>query len=124
MATFVLLSTVEELLFPPGVDEDPTFRIWVFTKRNPLEVDAAFLNTGYNYLHSPVRPIYYLQAFCQPPRRTSAIRALLPLRLRDGRLQSCEHVHQLRELLPHAPLYPPAKVRGSAAGGPGAPANG
>ena len=61
LATFILPPIVEELLYPPGVDEDATLRIWAYSgRRSPWETARAFLNAGYNYRHSEKNPMYYM----------------------------------------------------------------
>jgi hypothetical protein len=43
------------------VDEDPTLRIWAYSgRRSPWETACAFLNAGYDNLHSGAHPMYYL----------------------------------------------------------------
>ena len=66
MATFVLPPTIDEPLYMPIVDEYTTLRIWAFsTRRSPLATVCAFLNAGYNYLHSEAHPMYYIQYMVQ-----------------------------------------------------------
>jgi hypothetical protein len=62
MEIFNLPPTVEELLSPPRVDEDPTLRIWAYSwRRSPWDLAHTFLNTGYDNCHSGAHPMYYLQ---------------------------------------------------------------
>jgi hypothetical protein len=49
MASFVLPPTVEELLYPLGVDEDDTLCIWAsFSRRSAWLTVRAFFDMGYN----------------------------------------------------------------------------
>jgi hypothetical protein len=62
MESFILPPTIEELLSPPGVDEDPTLRIWAYSgRRSPWETAHTFLNFGYDNRHLGPHPMYYLQ---------------------------------------------------------------
>ena len=50
MATFQLPPTSDELLYPPGVDNDDTLRIWAFSpRRSEWQVTCAFLDAGYGH---------------------------------------------------------------------------
>jgi hypothetical protein len=61
MASFILPPAVKELLYLPGVDEDPTLRIWAYSGwRSPWETVCSFLKTVYDNRHSGAHPMYYL----------------------------------------------------------------
>ena len=62
MASFVLPPTIDEVLYPPQVDDDITLCIWAFSgRRTAWDAARAFLNTGYMYLHSEANPKYFMQ---------------------------------------------------------------
>jgi hypothetical protein len=89
MASFILPPTIEELLSPLGVDEDPTLCIWAYSgRRSPWEMVCAFLNADYNNCHLGAHPIYYLQRVAY---RAIVMRYVNPLdaRLLYGRCYHC-----------------------------------
>jgi hypothetical protein len=90
MASFILPPTVNEPLYPPGVDEDTSLRIWAFsTRRSPFVTACAFLNVGYNYRHSEAHPMYYIQCVAQQHLTMHFINPL-DARLLYGRGYHCD----------------------------------
>jgi hypothetical protein len=91
MASFILPPTVEELLPPPGVDEDPTLHIWAYSRRRiPWEMVRAFLNASYVNLHLGTHPVYYLQRVVYHAIVVRFIN-LLDARLLYGSCYHCGH---------------------------------
>jgi hypothetical protein len=82
MASFILLPTVLELLYPPRVDEDDTLRTWASSPRRSAWLTArTFVDMGYNYIHSEANPMYYMHVVAYG--RAMIVRFVNPL---NGRL--------------------------------------
>ena len=88
MASFVLPPTIDEVLYPPQVDDDSTIRIWAFSgRRTAWDAARAFLNAGYMYLHSEANPKYFMQRVAF---RAIVVRFVNPL---DARLLYRRYYH-------------------------------